>query len=87
MIDPCIPIITPPVSIPNYTAYIGDPDSTQNIAPTIGAAYQAYCVYSISLAATKVPTPLTPAAYTFTNQVNVLYTDIANSKVTYNASI
>jgi hypothetical protein len=87
VIDPCIPTIVPPASIPNYTAYIGDPNFTQNIAPTVGVTYQAYCVYSISLAATKVPAPLTPAAYTYTNQVNVLYTDIPNSKVTYNASI
>jgi len=88
VIDPCIPTIVPPASIPNYTAYIGDPNYVQNIAPAIGATYQAYCVYSITLTATKVPLPNTyAAAMTYTNQANVLYTDLGNSKITYNASI
>jgi hypothetical protein len=88
VIDPCILNNAPPVSLPNYTAYIGDADFIQNIAITVGVAYQDYCIYSIYLASTKTTAPDTSAtAITYTAMINQLYTQLPNAKITYNVSI
>ena len=53
VVDPCILNNVPPATLPNYTGYIGDPDYIQDIAITVGVAYQDYCIYSITLTSVK----------------------------------
>ena len=60
----------------------------QDIAITVGAAYQNYCVYSISLTSVKTTLPDTSTtAMTFTNMVDKYYTDLPNAKINYNVSV
>jgi hypothetical protein len=65
--DPCASAVTPPASIPAYSAYLGDPNYTQAIGPTISLAYQASCVYSISLSSLKDSLPDTTSTLTYVN--------------------
>lgn len=88
VVDPCILNNVPPVTLPDYTAYIGDPNFLQGIALTVGLPYQDYCIYSVSLISTKTTTPDTsPAAVGFTDMVNRLYTDLGLALITYHVSI
>lgn len=88
VIDPCILNNVPPVTLPNYSAYIGDPDYLQDIAITVNAAYQDYCLFSISLTELKRTLPDTSlTAITFANIVNQYYQVLPSAKIQYNVSV
>jgi len=57
VLDPCPTAITPPASIPNYTAMIGTADYTQTLEPTIALAMQPHCYFTITMVSTKTPLP------------------------------
>lgn len=72
--DPCVSAITPPAAPASYSAMVGDPNYTQNIAPSIALAQQPYCVFSIILTSVKSTTPDTSSsALTFGPLVNKLF--------------
>ena len=50
LIDPCLVAVVPPSSLPSFSYYNGDPDTTKTLAPTITSAYRGVCLYSISIA-------------------------------------
>jgi len=88
VVDPCILNNIPPSTLPNYTAYIGDPDFLQDVAIAVGATYQSYCLFSIKLTSIKQNSPDTSAtAMSFTNLINQYYGTLPNAKINYNVSV
>lgn len=86
--DPCPAAVVPPATPASYTAVVGDPDHTVNIAPTIALAWRPFCVFSIILSSTKSPLPDTSStAISFGPVVNKLYADISLAQILYNISV
>ena len=79
LIDPCLVAVVPQ-SLPSFTYYNGDPDTTKTLAPIIISAYWGVCLYSISIAVSKSTTPDTSSTViAFTPMVNALYENIGDA--------
>jgi len=88
ILDPCIAAVVPPASIPNFSAFIGDVDYTENMPPTISTTFQSSCIFSLSLSSSKVPLPDTSAtAFTFSPLSNANYLSLSSAKVVYKSSV
>ena len=77
VIDPCITLVTPPVTFADISLNLSKLDQFKNVAPIITGTYASNCVFSIGIIITKTSTPDTTfSPFVWTDMVNAPFVDL-----------